>query len=107
MWPGAIRGPRRHSPLEAPHHSLGAEEVKERERADYASERPSSTLVAAGNSLFAEQCAACHGSKGEGTSFAAPLTASSSTRAQSVAGVMEQLINPVGGGMPNFGHESP
>ncbi len=90
--------------VEAPHRRLGAEDLKELERAHRASDLPSSTLVAGGKTLFALQCDICHGAKGEGTGFAAPLTAPSSTRAQSVAGVMEELINPVGGGMPNFSH---
>jgi mono/diheme cytochrome c family protein len=86
-------------PGEAPRHRSEAEEL---ERAHHASNMPSSTLVATGRTLFAGTCAACHGSMGQGTVAAPPLTEPSQTRGQSVGGVMEQLISPVGGGMPNF-----
>ena len=80
-------------------------EAEELERARQASNMPTSTLVGAGQKIFAATCAACHGLKDEGTPAGPALNQPSLTRAQSVEGVMEQLINPVGGGMPNFRSE--
>ena len=101
------------APCVGPHgHLCGEEpgtitvpEAEEVERAHQASNTPTSTLVAAGRAIFAATCAACHGIKDEGTLAGPALNQASLTRAQSVGGVMEQLMNPVGAGMPNFRNE--
>jgi mono/diheme cytochrome c family protein len=61
---------------------------------------PTAANVAAGKTLFAnENCANCHGPAGNGTAAGPNLHVM--PRAQSVTGVMEQLIQPEGS-MPSF-----
>lgn len=68
-------------------------------KAAMASETPAVAQVAAGKALFQKsQCPSCHGPTGEG---GIDLKESQYVRAQSVKGVIEQLILPLGH-MPNF-----
>jgi quinohemoprotein ethanol dehydrogenase len=56
-------------------------------------------LVAAGKSIFADSCSVCHGISGTGGNGGPNLN--NEPRAKSVAGVIEQLTNPLGA-MPSF-----
>lgn len=60
---------------------------------------PTPARVEAGKKLFAEQCAGCHGTTGMGGDGGPNLNAM--PRAHSVAGVIEQLVQPEGP-MPSF-----
>ena len=76
--------------------------AQELEKAKTVSEKPGASEIAAGKALFASQsCEGCHGETGNGESgdgFASFLTL---PRAQSVTGVIEQLVEPIGG-MPEY-----
>lgn len=60
---------------------------------------PPASSVTAGKSLFTGNCEGCHGPTGEGNNTAPNLH--SMPRAQSVAGIIEQLVQPEGA-MPSF-----
>ena len=75
-------------------------ENEELEKARGGHPAPTAAQVAAGKTLFDDTCEACHGPSGDATEFAPSLH--EEPRAQSIQGVMEQLISPIGAGMPNF-----
>jgi hypothetical protein len=79
------------TPSETPQQELA--------RAKTVSTSPPAASVTAGKSLFASNCEGCHGPTGEGTNTGPNLH--SMPRAQSIAGVIEQLIAPEGA-MPPF-----
>ena len=73
--------------------------TQELARAKTASTSPPASSVTAGKSLFTSNCEGCHGPTGEGTNTGPNLHLM--PRAQSVAGVIEQLVQPEGA-MPSF-----
>jgi mono/diheme cytochrome c family protein len=78
------------------------EKIAELKLAAAASNEPTAESVNTGDSIFVSQnCSACHGVAGHGENGGPDLAAPELTRSQSVGGVMEQLIEPIGG-MPSF-----
>jgi mono/diheme cytochrome c family protein len=70
--------------------------AEELQKAKEASNTPAAALVSAGRPLFSDHCVSCHGPLGN-----SKINFRELPLAQSVGGVMEQLIEPIGG-MPNF-----
>lgn len=67
------------------------------------SETPSPAAVKAGESLFEPTCAGCHGPTGEGNEGDGYVPFRALPRAQSVKGVIEDLVKPEGSFVgPNF-----
>jgi mono/diheme cytochrome c family protein len=75
--------------------------TEELEKARHAPQMPTPGAIEHGRALFAQDCAGCHGTKGEGQSGDDFVAYANLPRAQSVTGVIEQLIEP-DGGMPTF-----
>ena len=61
---------------------------------------PNGGIVGVGEELFAAHCVSCHGPKGEGTGDVPSLQGE--PQAQTSTGVIEELILPTPGDMPNF-----
>ncbi len=76
--------------------------AEELEKARHVSQMPTAGAIEQGRALFAQDCSGCHGPKGEGQSGDDFVAYANLPRAQSVTGVIEQLIEP-DGGMPTFG----
>lgn len=104
--PPATETPAQETPApEGPTPEERAKIAAELERAHSASNMPSAELVAKGQGLFASSCASCHGMNGrEGTNLAETCACAQPifTLAQSVGGVMQELIEPAQGTMPDF-----
>jgi mono/diheme cytochrome c family protein len=62
---------------------------------------PTAGAIEQGRTLFAQDCSGCHGAKGEGQSGDDFVAYAVLPRAQTLHGVIEQLIEP-DGGMPTF-----
>jgi mono/diheme cytochrome c family protein len=85
----------------------GGNVAEELAKAKTATETPTSGMVLQGKTAYlADTCQGCHGMNGEGGDGDGDIPFASLTRAQTVTGVIEQLIEPVGG-MPNFDKEIP
>lgn len=80
----------------------GAATAEELAKATTVSETPPASKTTAGHALFEQVCAGCHGATGEGNEGDRFVPFSALPRAQSVTGVIEQLIEP-SGLMPDFG----
>ncbi len=84
-----------------PSPRVGKNTVTELEKAKVASETPSASQVAGGKEVFETTCEVCHGAKGEGEVGDNFVPYRFLPRAQSVVGVIEQLVEPLGGA-PEF-----
>lgn len=87
------------TPKHPPTHETPTEELV-RARNDRTPPVPTPGGIAFGQELFATDCASCHGPHGEGTGTGPNLI--TAPQAQTNIGVMEELISPPPGGMPNF-----
>ncbi len=77
---------------------------QELEKAKSVGKMPGPTELANGKTLFTTQCSGCHGPNGEGVADEGP-NLHEVARAQSITGVIEQLIQPINElayAMPNF-----
>lgn len=92
---------KREAPNKVPREETKPTESLEQEKthAKTVSTTPTSASVTAGKTIFTDNCASCHGPLGNGTAAGPNLHVM--PRAQSVTGVIEQLIEPEGG-MPDF-----
>jgi mono/diheme cytochrome c family protein len=75
--------------------------VAQLEHARTASETPTAAQVTAGKAVFEASCEVCHGAKGEGQVGDNNVPYRFLPRAQTVRGVIEQLVTPLGGA-PEF-----